>query len=483
MSNKPGIVLNPQYTMKPEKGFALLLNSDAADFSININRPIHPIHAMIFCFADGSAFDAVVRNATAYLEIEESIIIRFLENLIENEQEVRTTINGMNVYFPPYTLIRSFSSPYLSYSPDDFVYDEVDLTYRRHATPTTITLMVNNICKTDCFYCYADKRVRVSMQLSWNRITEIIREAKENHVIHFEIIGGEVILYEKWKELLLELNRWGYIPMLSTKIPLKEEDIAFLKTIHLKHLQFSVDTLIDSHLKSILRVNADYMNKLNNTFELLKKYGVRFNVHTILNKYNDSVADMDSIYEYLSHFDNVEYWKCDLVGPSLYNQIPFNEMEGKRNRLCEIKTYLEAKAAIAPFPVYSFNLPEEENNDMEKNEQEKIVEFMNRGYCSGNFSNLFILPDGKVTICEELYWHSAFILGDLNTQSLMDIWNSDKAVHLYQLKQSEIPADSRCHQCKVFDNCRSFKQVCYKQIVKKYGSDKWYYPDPDCPLN
>lgn len=482
MENKNGIVLNPKYTMKPEKGWVLLLNSDAADFSININRVIHPIHAMIFCFADGSALPTVIRNAAAYLEIGENIIEYFLERLIENEQEIHTVIEDVKIYFPPHTLVRSSASPYISYSPDDFLYDNLNLNYRRHSSPTTITLMVNNICRTNCFYCYADKRTPVSMRLTLDRIKEIIREAKENHAIHFEIIGGEVVLYKQWKELLTELNRWGYSPMLSTKVPLKEEDITFLKTVRLKHLQFSLDTLIESNLKRILKVDDWYIAQLKHAFKLLSIYKIRFNVHTILTKYNDSVADMQSIYNYLSRFDQVEYWKCDLVGPSLYNQMNFREMEAERNKLLEIKTYLEKQAAQASFPIYSFNLPEEEKIESEEDKKGKMNKFMNRGYCSGNFSNLFILPDGKVTLCEELYWHPAFILGDLNTQSLMDVWNSPKAKNLYHLKQSQIPQDSKCCSCKVFDYCRSSKQVCYKLIVKKYGTDKWYYPDPGCPL-
>lgn len=36
--------------------------------------------------------------------------------------------------------------------------------------------------------------------------------------------------------------------------------------------------------------------------------------------------------------------------------------------------------------------------------------FFSRSYCSGLFSSLFILPNGKVTMCEELYWYSKFIV-------------------------------------------------------------------------
>ena len=34
--------------------------------------------------------------------------------------------------------------------------------------------------------------------------------------------------------------------------------------------------------------------------------------------------------------------------------------------------------------------------------------FFSRSYCSGLFSSLFILPNGKVTMCEELYWYPKF---------------------------------------------------------------------------
>lgn len=43
------------------------------------------------------------------------------------------------------------------------------------------------------------------------------------------------------------------------------------------------------------------------------------------------------------------------------------------------------------------------------------------------------MPDGKVTICEELYWHPHFIIGDLKKQTLKEIWNSQKAKDIFIL--------------------------------------------------
>ena len=64
------------------------------------------------------------------------------------------------------------------------------------------------------------------------------------------------------------------------------------------------------------------------------------------------------------------------------------------------------------------------------------------------YLQLFVLPDGKVTICEELYWHPKFIVGNILEQSLNDIWNSEAALNLYYLNQSKISDESPCKTCK-----------------------------------
>jgi radical SAM protein with 4Fe4S-binding SPASM domain len=108
-------------------------------------------------------------------------------------------------------------------------------------------------------------------------------------------------------------------------------------------------------------------------------------------------------------------------------------------------------------------------------------DFFERGLCSGNYNSLFILPDGNVTMCEELYWNKKFLLGNVQENTLLEIWNSEKAHSLFYIPQEAFPDDSFCSKCPDFDRCRSVRQVCYKEIIKQYGSDKWYYPDVNCP--
>ena len=90
-------------------------------------------------------------------------------------------------------------------------------------------------------------------------------------------------------------------------------------------------------------------------------------------------------------------------------------------------------------------------------------------------------------VCEynegEFHRKHARIVGDVMRSSIREIWNSEKAKSLYFIKQTDIPDDSLCHSCTRFDECRALRQVCYREIMRKYGSDKWYYPDINCPFS
>ena len=109
-----------------------------------------------------------------------------------------------------------------------------------------------------------------------------------------------------------------------------------------------------------------------------------------------------------------------------------------------------------------------------ENETENLNKFLSRNICTGNYSHMFILPDGNVTICEELYWNPHFIIGNVNEHGIEQIWKSEKALALYNIKQDEHPKESSCNSCMIYNKCRIPKQICYRDIIRKYGEEKWY---------
>jgi radical SAM protein with 4Fe4S-binding SPASM domain len=480
------ITLNPHYVLKNDDGCVLLLtkktladNDDVIDD--NVNSAIHPFHAKILSFVNGGEYEETIDNASKNLNIDREKIKKFIDALIENPNQIGPVYKKAIIGFPRNTIIKSDYHRDPAYKTDDFEYDHVDVALRRHKTPSTLTLMINNICSTNCVYCYADKRKPTTAQIPLNRLKELIAEARQIGVVDFDLIGGEVFLYKEWKELVKCFIDNGYEPYLSTKHPLKEDDVKYLAEIGLTHLQVSLDSMVPSHLTKILRVKPDYIIELEKSFCYLEKYNIPVIVHSILSRYGETVEDIMSVYDFLSRYSNIRYWLTEVAGPSIYAKKEFSEFKVHKESLKKLSKILDEIVGKASFRVINGINKELEEEPKDISFDQKMDEFMSRGLCSGNFSHMYILPTGDVTICEELYWNPHFLIGDVKKQSLLEIWTSEKALSVYNLKQCDIPKDSACADCEFFSDCRDVRQMCYRDTVKAYGEDKWYYPDVSCP--
>lgn len=112
------------------------------------------------------------------------------------------------------------------------------------------------------------------------------------------------------------LYKNGYTPFLSTKVELSESDISFLKSIGVKDIQISLDTLIKKNLLKIVRRKEDYYNKILLTLDLLEKYNIETVIHSIISSENSDVIDMKSIYDYIKNKRNIKVWRID---PATYS--------------------------------------------------------------------------------------------------------------------------------------------------------------------
>lgn len=107
-------------------------------------------------------------------------------------------------------------------------------------------------------------------------------------------------------------------------------------------------------------------------------------------------------------------------------------------------------------------------------------EYFVGGTCGILQNRAFVLPDGKVSICELMYWHPQFIIGDLKKQSIQEVWNSSKAKELFCMHRKMFRKQSSCHNCKVLDFCNQKHRRCFVKIIRAYGEENWDYPDPRC---
>ena len=283
-------------------------------------------------------------------------------------------------------------------------------------------------------------------------------------------------------EVLAELRKYGYNPYLSTKIPMEESDIQYLSKLNIHDIQISIDSFIESHLIDSIGVKEGYAKKMIVSLHLLEKYEIPVIIHSVLTKYNNSIDDMKSIYDILKGMKNLVDWHIVKGDETLYPKTDYRNIEIEETALKSIIGYLKTIEKDGGIKIIYPQGFEESKQHNTVDDINAIKEnFFNRSFCSGLFSSLYILPDGQVTMCEQLYWNKDFIIGDVMKSSIRDIWNSKKAENLFYIKQEDIPSDSRCSKCQDFVRCRETRQVCYREIIKKYGKTKWYYPDVKCP--
>lgn len=485
------VALNPEYVLKNDFGRVLIMTKDPLrTLEPVIESTIHPIHAMILSFFTGkTSFSDAVNEASIFLQTDKDIISSFCTKILENTQNIGVKIDSENILiFPRKTLVSS-NSPISRtiYDYKKFNYNSLRIKTDRHYTPSRLTFMVTTKCYTDCIYCYANRKQPSSHLLPFERVKAIIKEARDLGVVSFDVIGGEFFKYPKWKQMLTVLFQYGYNPYISTKVPITKEDMKFLKKIGVKDIQVSLDTLIPKNIVSLIRVKETYVAKIKETINCLEEYGIEVQIHTILTSLNNSTEDMNSLLEFFSKKENIISWKIDYAASPIYEKrTNYEKVKIDRDSLKTISLYFEGlKKHNLKFRIVSGNLDLNENptpNDM-TSESKKLYFTKKRPiFCSANFSSLFILPDGKVTICEELYWNETFIIGDLNNQTLLDVWNSSRAKDLYYIDKKRISCKSPCYSCSIFKECREeYGGVCWKEIIKVFGKDKWDYPDPRCP--
>ncbi|GHT53608.1 hypothetical protein FACS189451_10750 [Bacteroidia bacterium] len=439
---------------------------------------IHPVYAMIFSFLSKPVmFSDLTKELSYFLGLPEEEVEILIKPFINNNEIVVTKYGGAANYFPRNIIVEEeklFGNA-VHYMPQQFAYKEIDLNQERfYVAPGSILFMVNNHCFTDCVYCYANKSVKAT-PLPFEKIKDIILQAKKLEIPVFTIVGGEIFLYKRWKELLdFLVDNDLKESLISTKVPLTEREIIAFKSYGIP-LQISLDSIQSDILQQVLNVKSDYAGKMIQTITNLDNYGVEFQVATVLTTYNETIDNLNRLHDFLGKFKNLRRWEIRIGFKSLYSRGDFDRMKLSKNSINTINQWVENIKKTTSVNIL-WSTGEGEKYFKTEGGSRKFA----GSRCSANYSNMVILPDGKVTICEQLYWNPRFIIGDVSKQSIEEVWNSPRSLELAFPKREHFRDESVCKKCGIFDECLSFPNKCYADVLKGYGDKNWDYPDPRC---
>lgn len=471
-------ILNPKYVLRSEGNKVYILVDPHYQMEATLSV-IHPLYAMILSFFKGSKLKDTIQQVSSFLQLSYDKVESMIVPLLDNENIVERGLSA----FSPHILIEYKEGMKIhTYQPTDFRYTDVDICVSRFQSPTDIICNITMKCATSCIYCYANRKGHQNDIMPVELLKRIMQEAKEIGVLRFRLMGGEVLLYKEWKSILKKMSELGFQPNISTKVPLTEEHLDAIQELELNKdpIQISLDTMVKDHLYQMLNVQDPYYERIQYAFKLLEERGLKYVIHSVITNVNDTLEDIDSLIQFFKDKKGLEKWYLDTAKCSMYIGKDYKSYKSTTEKIDSIRQYLKEQQDGNRFN-YALKLPTFIKNFNKVSLQEKKELFDHRTMCSGNLNALYILPDGKVTICEELYWHPRFLLGDLNKQSIMEIWNSQKAKDLFFLRQDQIQESSPCKQCIDFTDCRKYKHVCWRDTILAYGTDKWDYPDPSCP--
>ena len=213
---------------------------------------------------------------------------------------------------------------------------------------------------------------------------------------------------------------------------------------------------------------------------MLDQSGLPYQVSSVLTTYNCDPQTLTDLFRFLSTLKNLHDWRLTPVSNSTTTKYPgFADLKPSHQKISDIFRFLQE--AVVPNAHFRIILNQSAIEKQYYTDEGGSMHF-NGAVCSALNSHLFILPDGKVTICEQLYWNPRFIIGDAKKSGLKEIWQSPEALHLCNLSRKDLSRQSKCKACTYFEECFEYGNRCWSDIIKAYGKECWDYPDPRCRL-
>ena len=487
MNNNDVYILNPQYYLRNDVRRILLYSKSRTDIRSCSNwyAFIHPLQAvMLSFFTHKRSLKKNIFLLSKYFHCELSEMEHYVAPFIDNSHTLCAHWHGREIAFPKNMIVPAEKDDiFKELSPQEFVCQSLDLdSHRLYCAPLSITIMLTNKCVTTCCYCYADTRTPIVERLRTSRICELIEEAGKLHMKHVNLIGGEVFLHPDWHIILKKAVDCNVEPeYISTKVPLTQEIVnRLLLTGYKGIIQLSLDTINNDILKKSLNVSDNYLELVKKGFMLLDDSGLKYQVSTVLTTYNSDFDLLKELYDFLSHLKNITTWNIVPVHNSLNPRVEdFRLLKPSYKQLNELFKQIEEYAIKNS----KLNIAIDKDILTQKYySDDGGSNFFNGSRCSALSTHFFILPDGKVSICEQIYWHPYFIIGDVNKGSLSEVWNSERAKYLYDKSWKDISPSSNCFGCVLNQECFKSNNRCWVDIMKAYGKNNYDYPDPRCKM-
>lgn len=305
---------------------------------------------------------------------------------------------------------------------------QIELTYR---------------CQEKCKYCYCVTEKPCREELNTLEIKQLLNELYDMGVFNIVFTGGDPFVRKDIFEILEYAHEKRFlIDIFTNGIALTDRDIIFLKSLHLRSVQFSIYSHIPEKHDAFTQVKGSYRK----TTEAIRKciiIGIPVYIKVTFTNYN--IDDAQGI------FDLVRELGCMIqIGLSV-TAANDGDKNPTKYRINDIDNYVEIMKLVNSYT--------KTNNYYVGNSIE------NEMLCTVGTSSVYINPYGDVLACNSLPLNC----GNVRAQSIENIWRDSETLNkIRNLKKTQIRCWNECENHLYCDFCPGNALLETGDIFSKY---------------
>jgi radical SAM protein with 4Fe4S-binding SPASM domain len=365
------------------------------------------------------------------------------------------------------------------YDPIDFVISAPpsERLLPRETVPQYIWWRVTRYCNRRCKYCCVAARHALKAPdatLSFDRVREIFTEGADIGVRGVSLSGGEPFIRQDTVEVIELLLGLRYEVDVDTKFALSDVQIGRLAAAGLPVIHVSLDSP-NADTANYLVGDNTFFHSIRRSIRSLIKHGIRVTITSVLTERN--VRELPLLVKFLAdlgveqltlntfsrYYGQCRYvkafelstenkaWLREIV-PALQQQYDgWLRIIYDRNFSAEAATCTTTEPAVATDPELTLN-------------------------CDQGIRILRMLPDGRVSRCDQWWHEEEVVFGDLRHQSIYEAWSSPALREMIYPERERFNGTA-CASCDIFDACNSTGR-CIFASHETHGTV--YAPDNHC---
>lgn len=279
--------------------------------------------------------------------------------------------------------------------------------------PATVTFLPTLYCSRRCVYC----NVKTSPQpeddaIPLKRLEKVFAELRGLGVEVVRMSGGDPFARKDLFDVIEIAFEEEMVPDLPAKLGLSWYEVLRLKNLGVRSVQVDLDSA-DPTIADRMTGLKGYHTRVFRALDSLRNAGLSVRIRAVLTPLN--APTVGRLLDFLGTLGNVASVTLAACGHSRI--CPREDLALSRSDREMVAAQVRDRASLYPLMKVVLDLsgpgpePPRRLEDIPEDERAFVI-----------------LPDGRVTVCEERYDDPAFLIGDLRRQSAAEMWPA-VAVH------------------------------------------------------